>query len=124
MLHDKRLWCVSEVETAEELARQLTEQTWVLCNGATVAGYPDVLFVNDSTSEDAVQEYAVLQRVDEDTYRQLESITMGWCSFERALKHINAALSGKYDESEHYGTWTLRIETPDEHRRQYCPLCR
>ena len=59
MLHSKRTWCIAPVSDAEELARKLTELTWTGCTAFELEGY---LFLNDSTSLDGAQEYAVLKR--------------------------------------------------------------
>ena len=48
------------------------------------------LWLNDSTSPDAVQEYAVVRcPVSPDgEYRQVESITVGWCNRQELLNYI------------------------------------
>ncbi len=124
MMHTNRVWCVHEVESAEELARKLTSSTWVLCNGAFVRGYPGYVFLNDSTSEDALQEYAIVKGgLDATSHRQVESITFSWCSYDQALLHIQRALAGEDDE----GSWaheitSPRLQTPAQHGS--CRLCR
>ncbi len=60
MIHTKRVWSVSEVESAEKLAEMLTEHTWTLCAGFVVVGHPEYLFLNDSFSEDGAGEFAVI----------------------------------------------------------------
>lgn len=122
MMHRHRVWCVSTVPSAEELARKLSEATWTLCTGFRVAGHEDYLFLNDATSEDGAAEFGIVKRgVDGEQDLQIESITFSWCTDAQALAHIRAALAGNYDRSEFARPVTIRIQTPDEHGR--CPLC-
>jgi hypothetical protein len=79
MMHSKRRWSVVRVSSAEDLARILTETTWCCCCGFELAGY---LFLNDATSADGAQEYAVVKRgADGEAWRQVESITFSWCEY-------------------------------------------
>ena len=114
MLHSRRTFCVTDVGTIEELAEKLTEHTWTLCAGFRLqTPEQTLLFLNDSTSEDAIQEYAVLS----EDGRQLESITFGWCDQARAEGHVRAVLAGEVVEM---GRWTLRIDHNENH---VCHLC-
>lgn len=117
MLHTKRRWCVAPVASAEVLAEKLSEHTWTLCTAFQLGGY---LFLNDSTSEDGAQEYAVL-KVAAAAHIQIESITFGWCKPDRALELIREVLAGKYDAAGFYGPVQPRLDTPDKHGR--CGLC-
>ena len=76
MMHKKRRWCVGPVENAEALAEKLTQHSWTLCTGFELLGY---LFLNDATSEDGAQEYAVVRRPAEpgQPWIQVESVTFG-----------------------------------------------
>ncbi len=122
MMHATRVWCVHTVESAEELARMLTETTWTLCSGFRIAGHPGYLFLNDATSEDGAAEFGVIKgAIDAHRHAQIESITFSWCTQSQALAHIRAALAGRYDASEFARPVTLHLEPPDLHRR--CPLC-
>ncbi len=56
MFHERRVWSVSPVASAEELAKKLTEMIWCCCNAFELGGY---LWLNDSTCPDGAQEYAV-----------------------------------------------------------------
>ena len=90
--------------------------TWTLCTGFRLrAGHQVLLFLNDSTSEDGGQEYAVFQ---EDDGLQLESLTFGWSDQERAADLVREVLSGQVVEM---GRYELRIDESDEH---VCHLCR
>lgn len=112
MLHKSRGWSVVEVETAAELAEKLTEMTWCGCAGFRVGS---LLFLNDSTSGDGAQEYAVVR-----DGRQVDSVTFGWMTRARALVVIEALLAEELGES--LGTFEPRIQTPEAHGR--CELCR
>ncbi|RUL84360.1 hypothetical protein [Tautonia sociabilis] len=118
MMHERRIWSVTTIESAEELARKLTESTWTLCTAFEHRGH---LFLNDATSEDSAQEYAVVKRLGDGTFLQVESITFGWCSFDRALGYVLHATGGRDDGGDFATHVNPRLETADQHRR--CPLC-
>jgi hypothetical protein len=118
MMHKRRRWMITRAKTPEQLARDLTEQTWTLCTGFELEGY---LFLNDSTSEDGAQEYAIVLSLPDGTYVQIESITFGWCSFHKALANIEHITAGTADRSEFRHAVAPRLDTPDVHGR--CPLC-
>lgn len=77
-----RTWKITDAESAEALAKDLTEYGWTLCTGFRLEGY---LFCNDSLSEDSVQEYVVIREAD---MAEVESITFGWCDEAKALDYI------------------------------------
>jgi hypothetical protein len=56
MFHTDRVWSVTPVESAEDLARKLPEHTWTACTAFELGGY---VWVNDATSPDAGREFAV-----------------------------------------------------------------
>jgi hypothetical protein len=119
MLHKNRIFAVSPVETAPELAEKLTRHTWTCCTGFSLTGHPEYLFLNDSFSEDGAQEYAVLKRSREGRVtRQVESITFGWCSQDRALELIQEVVSGAYDD----GSWPISVRT-EPSSNHHCGLC-
>ena len=122
MMHSKRVWCVTPKATPEEIVRQLKEHSWTLCTGLDLNGY---LFLNDSTSEDAAQEYAFVKKstADGESFVQVESVTVSWCSNEKLLELIQQTLSGEFDKDAMHGTVSPRIETAEEHRARYCRLC-
>lgn len=114
MFYERRTWGPpSRIESAEDLAEKLTEHTWTLC---TAFQHRDYLYLNDSTSEDGAQEYAIVKN-HKSTYRQIESITFGWCSREKALEYVNDISQGKYD-NEGYEV-TPRIDGEGH----LCQLC-
>jgi hypothetical protein len=120
MLHRKRTWCVLDGGAAELLAEKLTEHTWTGCTAFELQGY---LFLNDSTSADGAQEYAVLKRpvAPAGAFFQIESITFGWCDREKALALVRQVLAGEFDEADYRRAVKPRLHTPAEHGR--CHLC-
>jgi len=113
-MHTKRRWVISPVESAEELARMLTEHTWCLCNGFELGGY---WFLNDATHEDAPAEYAVVKKQGPGLGRQplqVESITMSWCTMAEACEHICRAIAGEYDDADYASPVALVIDTPEQ----------
>jgi len=118
MMHKRRRWVIKKATTPKQLARDLTEQTWTLCTGFELEGY---LFLNDSTSENGAQEYAVVLPLPDGAYVQIESITFGWCSFERGLIHVKSIIAGAADQREFRHAVVPQLDTPEVHGR--CPLC-
>ena len=115
MMHKNRSWCVAEVQSAEELARMLTEMTWTPCTAFALGGY---LWLNDSTSPDGAQEYAAIKKSGPNGKPlQVESITVGWCSYERALEHIQRTLRGEDDANEFAREVSPVLEAPEIHGR-------
>ena len=122
MMHAHRVFCVSPVESAEELAHMLTERTWTLCCGFYVRGHEGYLFLNDATCEDGAGEFSViLGGVGPERHVQVESITFSWCAFDQALAYVRDALAGRMDGNDFARPVTLRLETPEQHQR--CSLC-
>jgi hypothetical protein len=115
MMHEDRTWCVSPVESAEELARKLTETVWCCCTGFALGDY---LWLNDSFSPDGAQEYAVLQKSDGKLI-QIESITFGWCNEPTALRYVKETLAG--EDNIFRREVEAVLETPDTHAR--CRHC-
>ena len=120
MLHHNRVWCVHPVESAEELARKLKEATWSSCHAFSLGDY---LWLNDSTSADGAQEYAVLKREDGNgSPMQIESITFSWCDEATSLQYIRDTLDGRDDHHSFRKTVAPVLQTPEEHG--HCALCR
>lgn len=125
MMHPNRRFNVVDVQprtgeaaTAEEsLAIRLTESSWTLCTGFRLG---DILFLNDATSEDGAPEWAVFHEYQDGRRTpawQIESITFGWTTRERALRYIRALLDGSLCTPS--GRYTLRLDHP----AGSCPLC-
>lgn len=87
MYHNQRRWCVRSVESADDLVDKLLRFSWCSCTGFELEGH---LWLNDSTSPDALQEYAVVRKptTEDGAYRQVESITVSWCNRQQLLGHI------------------------------------
>jgi hypothetical protein len=118
MFHDNRVWCVTRVASPEELAQKLTTVTWCCCTGFALDGY---LWLNDATSPDGAQEYAVLKMAcGNGKAVQIESITFGWSSEAEALAFIRHTLSGADDQNGFHREVEPRFETPAEHRCGHC----
>lgn len=121
MFHSNRQWVVGDpIDDPEELARKLTDHTWCPCNGFRCHGY---LFLNDSTSSDGVAEFGVLKSTKGGKYYfQIESITFGWCSFEKAKEYITNAIRGEFDGFDVLDVVDgYRIHTPAVHGK--CGWC-
>ena len=122
MLYTYRIWSVSEVESAEELARMLTEMSWGCCHAFCIKGHSNYVWVNDSTAPDRLQEYAVLKLNNPDgEIMQIESITFSWCDEQQALQFINGTLAGKDDNNFFAGEVRATLQTSTKHDR--CPHC-
>ena len=52
---------------------------------------------------------------------QVESITMSWCTYDKALEYIQETLRGEYDHAAFAREVNPAIETPEQHGR--CHLC-
>lgn len=104
MIHDTRRFVITDVETIAALAELLTEHTWTRCTGFRLG---ELLFLNDSFSEDGAQEYAVVR-----SGRQVESITVSWQSRAEAHNTIESLLSG---DGIDLGPLEPIIDDPDTH---------
>lgn len=89
MLHNGRVFGVSDVATLEVLTEKLSDYTWVKCAGLRWNGW---LLLNDSFSEDGAQEYAVVRESD---MVQVESLTVSWMSKDELLKIMQDVTSGQ-----------------------------
>lgn len=121
MFHSKRRWSLSEVESAEALAKMLVERTWTLCCGFYVKGHSEYLFLNDATSEDAAFEVAVVKQLADGNFLQVESITVSWCTMSQTRTYIEEALAGTFDALDFVHPVNPRIDAPGQHQR--CHLC-
>jgi hypothetical protein len=119
MFHSNRRWCIAKVDSAEELAKKLAETTWCCCTGFELDGY---LWLNDSTSPDGAQEFAVLKLNGPNAKPvQIESITFGWCEYARSLEYIKHTLAGLDDQNSFRRDVEPILETPETHGR--CGHC-
>jgi len=119
VFHQHRRWAIAHVVSAEELARMLTEQSWTLCAGFRFRGY---LFLNDSTSEDALQEYGIVKvNGSHGKPVQVESWTVSWCDDAKAVRFIRGYSAGECDRSAFVHEVPISWEPIEQHGR--CPLC-
>jgi hypothetical protein len=116
--HDKRIWSVKTLASGEELIDKLANHCWCLCCGFRVGEY---LFLNDATHGDGAQEFAVIRHVGDGKYRQIESWTVSWMNQHELAERITGCLAGEIDDAEWSREVTLRLQTPEEHKR--CPYC-
>ena len=116
-MHSRRVHCVGPVDTARHLAEKLTQSSWCLCSGFSVAGHPDYVFLNDSTSEDSAAEFGIIKKKGEG-FTQVESITFSWTTPAQALDYIERALRGEFD-CQGYPVKVF-VESPEDHS---CRLC-
>ena len=109
-------------ETVEEVAHLLTEIFWTLCTGFELGDY---LFLNDATSEDGPQEYAVVKKpsAPDGPFLQIESIALSRCGFEKASDLIGRIVAGEFDRSNSVAVVVPRLESADEHQTRDCPQC-
>jgi hypothetical protein len=114
MLHTDRTWSVTTITDADELAEKLGRYSWCLCTGWR---YGNTLWLNDSTSEDALQEYAVVRYPE---LEQIESITVSWCKREELLKRIVEYDALGHSMEDLYGS--IGHEQLDEDHEP-CRLC-
>ena len=111
MLHKQRRFGVKTYDSLDDLVQALFQySSWTLCTGFRWRG---LLFLNDSTHEDALQEYAVVREAD---MKQVESLTISWMKPEE----FKEVVRGMGDWPQVYGTVFNRIEDSEEHR---CALC-
>ncbi len=123
----RRVYDIKSCNTEEMFSDLVHTKTWTLCTGWRVG---DTLYLNDSTSEDGAQEYAVLRvqpRNGRLFAKQFESVTFGWMTLEEIKDFIeqtwNANIeSGDYAELvQSFGNINF---VQDHHDAlPYCPLC-
>ena len=126
MFHKNRAWSVVELDGIGEVCDKLIEHDWTLCSGFWFPVVPrdtkGIVLLNDSTSEDALQEYAVcLASKGVDLCTQIESYTVSWMSRESLSKSLLEILGRLADGEtlESYGTFHDVLEWEHEPCR-YC----
>lgn len=118
MLHEKRRWAISPVTTVEELADKLTCTTWCGCQGFLLRGY---LFLNDSTSPDGAQVFAIVKPLEKGRFLQVETVAFSWCVQHEALNYIADAVAGQFDRGPCIREVRPRVEPMAKHGT--CHLC-
>lgn len=125
MMHRNRQWCLygtpgATVEDAREMAEKLGQGSWTLC---TSFQFRDTIWINDSTSEGAIQEYAVIRRdfgpqpLGKIIGRQVETITVGWCNVEELLKYIT-----DFGDGNEFMPFDVVVKVDDDPQHR-CQLC-
>ena len=117
MLHTRRRWGVAPCEDADELAAKLADQTRTLRSAFRTAR--GTIWANDSTCEDALQEYGVLRQTEDGTWCQVESITVSWCDREKLRGYIDQADAGAFDGQRLARLGAERFQGP----HKTCHLC-
>ncbi len=115
MFHENRTWQIFDVSSSEELANNLVENTYVLCQAFQL---DDLLFLNDSICVNSAQEYAVIM-IDNSQCYQINSITFSWCDYSRALYYINKCRNHSYCRK--FLVYPC-VESSDEHSCYHCDL--
>lgn len=100
------------------LAYLLTEHSWTLCQGWVLGPYA---FVNDSTSPDGAQEWAIVRLSDG---VQLESVTFGWMSREEAEAYLARVMDGELEEGDFTMGTVDRAQLVTPERAHDCAHCR
>lgn len=113
MLHVRR-YRVDPVDL-ETLIHKLLNYTWCGCQGFRLpSGW---VLLNDATSPDGAQEYAVL----DPRGNQVESLTVSWMSGQAIRDRLTEIVNG-IDLVDMGRPEVRALETPGEHGT--CPLCR
>ncbi len=77
MLHKNRSYLIADYSSMKELVSSLHGRTWTGCSGFRCGS---LTLLNDSTSGDSAQEYAVIRNGI-----QIESLTVSWMDFDSLL---------------------------------------
>lgn len=122
MYFEKRKLRIYKIDDIKELAQKLASfNTQCLCTGFL---FQDVLFINDSSSEDGAQEYAiVLPQKDAQMGLQIESVTFGW--IEDEAKRIQTILDmvkykDEIGEAPIHEPVKLNVDDSEKHSCRYC----
>ncbi len=95
----------------------MVEYGWTLCPAFRTS--KGTLWVNDSTSADALQEFGVLRQLDGGDWHQVESITVSWCDLEKMRLYLDQADAGEWDGDAYSKISAERLEQP----HGTCHLC-
>jgi hypothetical protein len=123
MLHKTRQWSIHPKTLDEIVESFIHSDSWVLCNGLKFElNGKEYLLLNDSTSEDAIQEYA-LCRIEEALtshylVTQLDSLTITW-----ARRDGREALKELITKGTKYEDWKSNHLVLTHEQGDTCPLC-
>ena len=94
-MHKGRTLGVGDIEDLDVLVDKLKEWSWTLCTGFRWRG---LLILNDSTGEDALQEYAIVREAD---LMQLESLTVSWYEPAKLKVDLTELADGRWGDSSY-----------------------
>jgi hypothetical protein len=115
MKHPNRAYGVTEVPDLKTLANNLFHYSWSRCTGYQLGNY---LFLNDSLSNDGVQEVAVFKQIELDCI-QIETITISNWQFNEY--HLELVLIAAMESENNMGVYNhLKLSDISE---QLCDLC-
>lgn len=109
MMHSKRPHQIATASTPQEIHDKLKRFSWTLCTGFR---WKSLLLLNDSTSEDAIQEYGLIKLAPgrEDQGIQIDSLTVSWMKQEEFVAFLEKAEAEEYGTSAFsYGPWEARV---------------
>ena len=109
MIHGNRRFGVYDVTSVGELVENFTRHTWTLC---TVFSLQDLMFCNDSLSEDGAQEYALVR-----AGQQIASLTVSWMSRAEVHNTLDWLLRGGGEDDRPVRP---ALEPAEDH---HCPSC-
>jgi hypothetical protein len=112
MMHNQRKFHIFKLESFKELAEILFAGTQCLCTGFQLG---DFIFINDSTSEDGAQEYAVVKHG-----MQIESLTVSWVDSIRELLDLFHGVMEAGDTPMKLKLENLKLDYSPYH---HCYLC-
>lgn len=121
MMHTSRVHQVADVpdDELDQLAERLQSITHTSCSGYRWRG---LLILNDATSENGAQEYAIVR---EATSRQIESLTCSWYAdpvdLARTLEHL--AADTHWEGGENARGNSNAVTTHLDHPAEPCRLC-
>lgn len=118
MLHPDRVWCLTQVDSCEDLASKLTEYSWTCCTAFALQNY---LWLNDSPCAGELEEYAVVKRASPaGPMLYIARVDFEWCSYQATFSTIRQTLRGKLDSQRIAELVSPHLEIPAEHACSHC----
>lgn len=110
MMHTGRAHTIAPIDDLADLVEKLIHHTWTLCTGFR---WRDLVLLNDATSENGAQEYAVFR-----DGRQVESLTVSWMTSLGLRVELESLSSGRDD-----GATGAPMQPRAVHPQGACHLC-
>jgi hypothetical protein len=91
MMHKNRRYCLGSYTQIDLLVEQLKEHSWTLCTAFRLG---NIILANDSIHEDSLQEYAMLEVLEERNQagdmlvRSFESLTVSWIDADKMYRYL------------------------------------